>query len=63
MDYEYEQEQMKVKTGEDLSPEMWIMKLLLGPIDTSYDSKGKLSSPFLVTVRLMRVDETAARRY
>ncbi|ORY26049.1 hypothetical protein BCR39DRAFT_542398 [Naematelia encephala] len=39
MEYEYEQEQMKRKTGEDLSPEMWIMKLLLGPIDTSYDSK------------------------
>ncbi|KAK8869721.1 hypothetical protein IAR55_000289 [Kwoniella newhampshirensis] len=39
MDFEYEQEQMKVKTGEDLSPEMWLMKLLLGPIDTSYDSK------------------------
>ncbi|GFZ45456.1 hypothetical protein JCM24511_03182 [Saitozyma sp. JCM 24511] len=34
MDYEYEQEQMKQKTGEDMSPEMWIMKLLLGPIDT-----------------------------
>lgn len=31
---------MMQKTGEDLSPEMWIMKLLLGPIDTSYDSKG-----------------------
>ncbi|WVF68316.1 hypothetical protein IAT40_003081 [Kwoniella sp. CBS 6097] len=40
MDYEYEQEQMRVKTGEELSPEMWLMKLLLGPIDTSYDSKG-----------------------
>ncbi|WVQ95868.1 hypothetical protein IAU59_002967 [Kwoniella sp. CBS 9459] len=40
MDFEYEQEQMRVKTGEELSPEMWIMKLLLGPIDTSYDSKG-----------------------
>lgn len=26
MDYEYEQEQMKQKTGEDMSPEMWIMK-------------------------------------
>jgi hypothetical protein len=26
MDYEYEQEQMKQKTGEELSPEMWIMK-------------------------------------
>lgn len=31
---------MMQKSGEDLSPEMWIMKLLLGPIDTSYDSKG-----------------------
>lgn len=45
-DYEYESVQMQQKTGEDLSPEMWIMKLLLGPIDTSYDSK----------------DETAGRR-
>lgn len=26
MDYEYEQAQMLQKTGEDLSPEMWIMK-------------------------------------
>lgn len=33
---------MQRKSGQDLSPEMWIMKLLLGPIDTSYDSKGAL---------------------
>ena len=26
MDYEYEQAQMLQKTGEDLTPEMWIMK-------------------------------------
>lgn len=26
MDYEFEQAQMMQKTGEDLSPEMWIMK-------------------------------------
>ncbi|WVW87134.1 hypothetical protein I302_109191 [Kwoniella bestiolae CBS 10118] len=45
MDYEYEQEQMKQKTGEDLSPEMWLMKLLLGPIDTSYDSKDETNAP------------------
>ncbi|WRT69886.1 uncharacterized protein IL334_006877 [Kwoniella shivajii] len=45
MDYEYEQEQMKVKTGEDLSPEMWLMKLLLGPIDTSYDAKDETNAP------------------
>nr|XP_031862711.1 uncharacterized protein CI109_001722 [Kwoniella shandongensis]KAA5529783.1 hypothetical protein CI109_001722 [Kwoniella shandongensis] len=45
MDYEFEQEQMKVKTGEDLSPEMWLMKLLLGPIDTSYDSKDESNAP------------------
>jgi len=31
---------MQRKSGQDLSPEMWIMKLLLGPIDSSYDSKG-----------------------
>jgi hypothetical protein len=40
-DYEHESAQMLQKTGEDLSPEMWVMKLLLGPIDTSYDSKGQ----------------------
>lgn len=40
-DYEHESNQMLQKTGEDLSPEMWVMKLLLGPIDTSYDSKGE----------------------
>jgi hypothetical protein len=50
MDFEYEQAQMLQKSGEDLTPEMWIMKyvpdsflvmallivtrLLLGPIDT-----------------------------
>jgi len=39
MDYEAEQAQMMQKTGQDMSPDMWIMKLLLGPIDTSYDSK------------------------
>jgi hypothetical protein len=31
MDYEFEQEQMKQKTGEELSPEMWIMKWVLHP--------------------------------
>jgi hypothetical protein len=39
MEYEYEQQEMMTKTGQNLSPEMWLMKLLLGPIDSSYDSK------------------------
>lgn len=28
-----------VKVGVDLTPELWLVKLLLGPIDSSYDSK------------------------
>ena len=28
-DYEYEQAQMLQKTGEDLTPEMWIMKCVM----------------------------------
>lgn len=39
MEYEYEQQQMMTKTGQNLTPEMWLMKLLLGPIDKSYDMK------------------------
>jgi hypothetical protein len=27
--------------GVDLSPEMWLVKMLLGPIDSSYDTKGE----------------------
>ena len=30
---------MKGTSGIDLSPELWLTKLLLGSIDTSYDSK------------------------
>ncbi|KAL7417137.1 hypothetical protein BDY24DRAFT_376808 [Mrakia frigida] len=37
--YENESEEMKRTTGIDLSPELWLTKLLLGAIDTSYDSK------------------------
>lgn len=44
MEYEYEQQQMMQKTGHNLSPEMWLQKLLLGPIDNSYDMKGELMS-------------------
>ncbi|GAA5959311.1 hypothetical protein JCM3765_006556 [Sporobolomyces pararoseus] len=28
-----------MKVGVDLTPELWLVKLLLGPIDSSYDSK------------------------
>ncbi|CED84133.1 von willebrand type a domain containing protein [Phaffia rhodozyma] len=37
--YESEADEMKRKTGVDLSPELWLVKLLLGAIDTNYDSK------------------------
>lgn len=37
--YETESEEMKRTTGVDLSPMLWLAKLLLGAIDRSYDSK------------------------
>jgi hypothetical protein len=37
--YETESEEMKRTTGVDLSPMLWLAKLLLGSIDRSYDSK------------------------
>ena len=39
--FEIEQEEMMRKSGQDLTPEMWLVKLLMGPIDTSYDTKGE----------------------
>jgi hypothetical protein len=38
--FEIEQDQMARK-GVDLTPELWLVKLLMGGIDTSYDSKGE----------------------
>ena len=37
--FELEQEEMMRKSGVDLTPEMWLVKLLMGPIDSSYDTK------------------------
>lgn len=37
--YEIEADQAKRAQNVDLSPELWLIKLLLGPIDSSYDSK------------------------
>lgn len=37
--FEAEQEQMQRTTGEQLDPNLWLMKLMLGPIDSSYDTK------------------------
>ncbi|GFZ51966.1 hypothetical protein JCM24511_09736 [Saitozyma sp. JCM 24511] len=37
--FEIEQAEMMRKSGVDLSPEMWLVKMLLGPIDSSYDTK------------------------
>ena len=38
--FEIEQDQM-MRKGVDLTPQLWLVKLLMGGIDTSYDSKGK----------------------
>lgn len=37
--YEAESEEMLRKSGQELTPEMWLVKLLMGPIDSSYDTK------------------------
>lgn len=34
MEYDYERAEMLRKTGEVLTPQMWLFKLLLGPIDS-----------------------------
>ncbi|ORX34830.1 hypothetical protein BD324DRAFT_582986 [Kockovaella imperatae] len=39
--FEVEQAEMSRKSGVDLTPEMWLVKLLMGPIDSSYDTKGE----------------------
>lgn len=39
MDFDFEREEMRRTTGQDLTPQLWLMKLLLGAIDDSYDSK------------------------
>src|SRR5215469_3090013 len=37
-DYENESDEMR-RQGVDLTPELWLVKLLLGAIDSSYDRK------------------------
>jgi hypothetical protein len=37
--YENEADNFMKSTGQELSPELWLVKLLLGPIDSSYDLK------------------------
>lgn len=44
--FEAEQAEMMRKSGVNLDPSMWIVKLLMGPIDTSYDTKGKFFLSF-----------------
>jgi hypothetical protein len=46
VDYENEQEEMsRANPPVDLTPDLWIIKLLLGAIDRSYDSKDEKSNP------------------
>ena len=53
--YEVEQDEMMRTSGVQLTPEMWLVKLLMGSIDSSYDTKGK-SSNFLVIVNRIGAD-------
>lgn len=43
--YEQEDEQMRKTTGYELTPQLWILKLLLGAIDSSYDAKDEKKPP------------------
>lgn len=37
--FELESAQMKRMTGQDMDPTLWILKLLLGACDSSYDTR------------------------
>ena len=37
--YELESEEMLRKSGQELTPELWLMKMIMGGIDSSYDEK------------------------
>jgi hypothetical protein len=37
--YESEADEMKRKSGMELTPELWLLKLLMGGIDSSYDEQ------------------------
>ncbi|BEJ17792.1 hypothetical protein CspHIS471_0700600 [Cutaneotrichosporon sp. HIS471] len=43
--FESEQAEMMRTTGIELTPETWLVKLLMGPIDSSYDSKDESGPP------------------
>lgn len=45
MSYEYEQDEMMKKTKQNLTPEMWLRKLILGAIDPSLDSRDEGDKP------------------
>ncbi|BGP27538.1 von Willebrand factor, type A domain containing protein [Rhodotorula toruloides] len=41
--YELEADDFQKTTGQELTPELWLVKLMLGPIDSSYDLKDENS--------------------
>lgn len=59
--FEAEQAEMMRKSGINLDPSMWIVKLLMGPIDTSYDTKGEFF-PSLVGDRRSSVSNCSTLR-
>lgn len=59
--FEAEQAEMMRKSGISLDPSMWIVKLLMGPIDTSYDTKGEFF-PSLVGVGRSSVSNCSTLR-
>lgn len=38
-DFDAERDEMMRKSGQQLTPVMWLLKMMLGGIDNSYDSK------------------------
>jgi len=43
-DFENESDEMR-RQGVDLTPELWMVKLLLGAVDSSYDRKDEQNAP------------------
>ncbi|KAJ3100251.1 hypothetical protein HDU97_002387 [Phlyctochytrium planicorne] len=58
--YELEEEEFRKKTGQTLSPELYLVKLLIGAINPAYDAQDEAPPPIVVPNRRATVHEPAA---
>lgn len=49
--YELEADQARQTSGIDLSPELWLVKLLLGPVDSSKHSVKRPKRPWMALMK------------